>query len=148
VPNRAMWFNVACSIAVVFMGGAVEIYTFSNVGYLAAFIPVLIGYFLLRKHRPNVRRPFKLPEWMKYLALLIAGIYAIIYFYGGPVYANCTCNAAGRKTLPYYFIGWAVLLSYLLFYAYRKRVEDKRPVPAEEMVAAGTPAPIAGASDP
>ena len=72
VPNRAMWFNVACSIAVVFMGGAVEIYTFSNVGYLASFIPVLIGYFLLRKHRPNVRRPFKLPEWMKYVALLIA----------------------------------------------------------------------------
>jgi amino acid transporter len=148
VPNRAMWFNVACSIAVVFMGGAVEIYTFSNVGYLAAFIPVLIGYFLLRKHRPNVRRPFKLPEWMKYVALAIAALYAIIYFYGGPVYASCTCNAAGRKTLPYYFIGWAVLLSYLLFYAYRKRVEDKRPAPAEEMVAAGTPAPIAGASDP
>ena len=143
-----MWFNVACSIAVVFMGGAVEIYTFSNVGYLASFIPVLIGYFLLRKHRPNVRRPFKLPEWMKYVALVIAAVYAVIYFYGGPVYANCTCNAAGRKTLPYYFIGWAVLLSYLLFYAYRKRVEDKRPAAAEQMVAAGTPAPIAGASDP
>ena len=122
-----MWFNVACSIAVVFMGGAVEIYTFSNVGYLASFIPVLIGYFLLRKHRPNVRRPFKLPEWMKYVALLIAAVYAIIYFYGGPVYANCTCNAAGRKTLPYYFIGWLVLLSLSLFYAYRKCVEDKRP---------------------
>ena len=58
-------------------------------------------------------------------------LYAIIYFYGGPVYANCTCNAAGRKTLPYYFIGWAVLLSYSLFYAYRKRVEDKRTTPAE-----------------
>ena len=84
VPNRSMWFNVACSIAVVFMGGAVEIYTFSNVGYLASFIPVLIGYYLLRKHRPNVRRPFKLPEWMKYVALVIAGFYAIIYFYGGP----------------------------------------------------------------
>ena len=54
------------------MGGAVEIYTFSNVGYLASFIPVLIGYYLLRKHRPNVRRPFKLPEWMKYVALVIA----------------------------------------------------------------------------
>ena len=138
-----MWFNVACSIAVVFMGGAVEIYTFSNVGYLASFIPVLIGYYLLRKHRPNVRRPFKLPEWMKYVALVIAAVYAVIYFYGGPVYANCTCNAAGRKTLPYYFIGWAVLLSYLLFYAYRKRVEDKRPAPAEEMSTA-TPAPDRG----
>ena len=73
VPNRAMWFNVACSIVVVFMGGAVEIYTFSNVGYLAAFIPVLVGYYLLRKHRPNVRRPFRLPEWMKYVALVHRG---------------------------------------------------------------------------
>src|SRR5947209_8788687 len=148
VPNRSMWFNVACSIAVVFMGGAVEIYTFSNVGYLASFIPVLVGYYLLRKHRPNVRRPFRLPEWMKYVALLIAGLYAIIYFYGGPVYANCTCNAAGRKTLPYYFIGWAVLLSYLGFYAYRKRVEDKRQPAAAELAAGpGAPAPIAGASE-
>src|SRR5580700_7268273 len=126
VPNRAMWFNVACSIAVVFMGGAVEIYTFSNVGYLASFIPVLIGYFLLRKHRPNVRRPFKLPEWMKYVALVIAGIYAIIYFYGGPVYASCACNAAGRKTLPYYFIGIGVVLMYFPMWWYRTRIEDKR----------------------
>jgi hypothetical protein len=37
----------------------------------------------------------------------------------------------------------------VLFYWYRKRVEDKRTVPpSEEMIAAGTPAPIAGASDP
>src|SRR6201987_4664519 len=74
VPNRAMWFNVACSIVVVFMGGAVEIYTFSNGGYLPSFIPVLLGYYLLRKPRPNVRRPFKLPEWMKWVALGIAGL--------------------------------------------------------------------------
>jgi amino acid transporter len=145
VPNRSMWFNVACSIAVVFMGGAVEIYTFSNVGYLASFIPVLIGYFLLRKYRPNVRRPFKLPEWMKYVALGIAGVYAIIYFYGGPVYASCACNAAGRKTLPYYFIGIATLLSYLAFYWYRKYVEDKRQAPAAPATVA---APMAGASEP
>jgi hypothetical protein len=64
------------------------------------------------------------------------------------VYANCTCNAAGRKTLPYYFIGWVVLLSYVLFYWYRKRVEDKRPVPPAEELVGATPAPIAGASDP
>jgi amino acid transporter len=147
VPNRSMWFNVVCSIAVVFMGGAVEIYTFSNVGYLASFIPVLIGYFLLRKYRPNVRRPFKLPEWMKYVALVIAGVYAVIYFYGGPLYASCSCNAAGRKTLIYYFIGIATLLSYLVFYAYRKVIEDKRHAAADELVGP-TPAPIAGASDP
>jgi amino acid transporter len=140
-----MLFNVACSIAVVFMGGAVEIYTFSNVGYLASFIPVLIGYYLLRKHRPNVRRPFKLPEWMKWVALLIAGVYLVIYFYGGPTYASCTCNAAGRKTLPYYFIGIATVLSYVLFYLYRKYVEDRR-TPERPPEAVASP-PMAGAAE-
>jgi amino acid transporter len=145
VPDRAMIFNVVCSILVVFAGGAVQIYTLSNVGYLASFIPVLVGYYLLRKHRPNVRRPFKLPEWMKYVAIGIAVLYAIIYFYGGPVYANCACNAAGTTTLPFYFIGWGVLLLYLPLYWYRKRVEDKRATPAEAL-----PPPqagVAGAGD-
>ncbi|MGI8573661.1 MAG: APC family permease [Solirubrobacteraceae bacterium] len=141
VPNRSMWFNVGCSIIVVFFGGAVEIYTFSNVGYLASFIPVLIGYYLLRKYRPNVRRPFKLPEFMKYVALLIAAMFAVIYFWGGPMYASCSCSQAGHSTLPYYFIGIGVLLSYLLFYWYRKRVEDKRPAPAQSEPAGGLAAP-------
>ena len=126
VPSRAMIFNVGASILVVFAGGAVQIYTLSNVGYLASFIPVLVGYFILRRDRPNVRRPFRLPEWMKFVALAIAAIYAVIYFYGGPTYASCKCNAAGTTTLPYYFIGWGVLLLYLPMYWYRKRVEDKR----------------------
>jgi amino acid transporter len=146
VPHRAMIFNVVCSILVVFAGGAVQIYTLSNVGYLASFLPVLVGYYLLRKHRPNVRRPFRLPEWMKYLALAIALLYAVIYFYGGPVYASCACNAAGTKTLPYYFIGWGVLLAYLPLYWYRKRYEDKRDAAAVQTApAAGGLA--AGAGD-
>jgi amino acid transporter len=139
VPDRSMIFNVVCSILVVFAGGAVEIYTFSNVGYLASFIPVLIGYYLLRKHRPNVRRPFKLPEWMKYVALAMAALYAVIYFYGGPVYASCSCNAAGRKTLPYYFIGIAVLLAYLPLYYWRKRDDRRAEADAKPPVAVSTP---------
>jgi amino acid transporter len=131
VPHRSMMFNVVVMIAVVFMGGAVEIYTFSNVGYLASFLPVLIGYYLLRRDRPNLRRPFRLPEWMKYVALALAAFYAVIYFYGGPVYAACSCSLAGRNTLVYYFIGLGTLASYLPLYWYRKRVEDKR-APAEQ----------------
>ena len=129
VPGHSMAFNVVCSIIVVFMGGAVQIYTFSNVGYLFSFIPVLIGYYLLRQWRPNVRRPYRLPEWMKYAALALAAVYAIIYVWGGPVYASCTCSQAGKSTLPYYFIGIATLLSYLPLYWYRKKVEDKRAAP-------------------
>ena len=140
VPDRSMMFNVVCMIAVVFMGGAVEIYTFSNVGYLASFLPVLVGYYLLRQNRPHVRRPFKLPEFMKYVALGLAVFYAIIYFYGGPIYAACTCSLAGRSTLVYYFIGIATLLAYLPLYWYRKSIEDKRmrEVPATALPTAGS----------
>jgi amino acid transporter len=126
VPDRSMMFNVVVMIAVVFMGGAVEIYTFSNVGYLASFLPVLVGYYLLRRYRPNVRRPFKLPEFMKYVALGLAVLYALIYFYGGPIYAACKCSLAGRDTLVYYFIGLATLAAYLPLYWYRKAVEDPK----------------------
>jgi amino acid transporter len=152
VPDRSMIFNVVCSIVVVFFGGAVEIYTFSNVGYLASFIPVLIGYYLLRKHRPNLRRPFRLPEWMKYVALALAGLYAIIYFWGGPVYASCSCNAAGRQTLPYYFIGFAVLASYYPLYLWRKAGDRKKPdtgLPASSTEAVDVgPEPSPGAASP
>jgi len=54
------------------------------------------------------------------------------------VYADCSCNAAGKKTLPYYFIGIGVLLAYLPMYWYRKRYEDKRPsatAPADNQAA-------------
>jgi amino acid transporter len=138
VPDRSMIFNVVCSIVVVFFGGAVEIYTFSNVGYLASFIPVLVGYYLLRKHRPNVRRPFKLPEWMKYAALALAGLFTLIYVWGGPLYANCTCNAAGRKTLVYYFIGFGVLAAYYPLYRWRKAGDKKK---AELNIPAASPPP-------
>jgi amino acid transporter len=140
-----MAFNVVCSIIVVFMGGAVQIYTFSNVGYLASFIPVLIGYYILRRDRPDVRRPFKLPEWMKYVALGIALLYLIIYVWGGPVYASCTCSQAGKSTLPYYFLGIATLLTYIPLYYYRKNIQDKRRPPVETRAPA-TPS-MAGGSE-
>ena len=146
VPGHSMAFNVFVSIVVVFMGGAVQIYTFSNVGYLASFIPALVGYFILRRDRPNVRRPFKLPEWMKYVALAIALLYGVIYFWGGPVYASCTCSQAGKSTLPYYFIGIATLLTYIPLYYYRKRYEDKRHPPAETVK--GAQPGMAGGSEP
>jgi hypothetical protein len=80
---------------------------------------------------------------MKYAALALAFVYAVIYVWGGPMYASCTCSQAGKSTLPYYFIGIGVLLAYLPLYWYRKRVEDKRDAPpapeqAGMMAATGT----------
>jgi amino acid transporter len=127
VPGFSMAFNVACSIALVFTGGAVEIYTLSNVGYTASFLPVLVGYFLLRKYRPDMRRPVRLPEFMKYVALFLAASYFVIWLYGGLVEAslpNALLN--NNDTKIYFFIGWAILLSYVFFYWYRVKVEDPK----------------------
>ncbi len=140
VPDRAMFFNVLASLAVVLMGGTVEIYTFSNVGYLFSFLPVLVGYYMLRRYRPDARRPFKLPEYFKYVALVLAGIYAFIYFYGGPFYAACDCSLAGKNTLVYYIIGIAVLFAYVPLYWYRKKVEDPKHA-GQRAGEAGAPAP-------
>jgi amino acid transporter len=129
VPARAMFLNVIASLAVVMMGGAVEIYSFSNVGYTISFIPVLIGYYLLRKDKPNLRRPFKLPEYMKYVALILAAVYFVFWLFGGLWYSKI-----GNVEI-YYWLGWATLLAYLPFYWYRVYVEDKRPVANKPAVA-------------
>lgn len=119
VPDKAMFTNVGASLAIAFMGGAIEIYSFSNVGYLGSFIPVLIGYYLLRRFRPDVARPFRLPEFFKYVALALAGLYFIVWLGGGIIY-----SAIGGQAV-YYFIGWFAILLYLPLYWYR-RYEDRR----------------------
>ena len=127
VPDRSMLFNTICSMVLVFTGGAVEIYSFSNVGYTISFVPVLVGYFLLRKYRPEARRPFRLPEFMKWVALGLAVVYFTVWLFGGILYTGLP-NAAlgGANTRIYFFLGWLVLLSYLPLYWYRTAVEDKR----------------------
>src|SRR6478609_8301217 len=120
VPARAMFLNVIVSLLVVLLGGAVEIYSFSNVGYTVSFIPVLIGYFLLRQDKPNQRRPFRLPEYMKYVALLLAAVYFVFWLFGGLWYSKI-----GNVEV-YYWLGWATLLAYLPLYWYRVYVEDRR----------------------
>src|SRR3954465_13804530 len=125
VPARAMVFNVVCSLVVVLAGGAVEIYTFSNVGYTGSFLSVLVGYYLLRKYRATVHRPFRLPEFFKYIALGMAALYAFIWLYGGMRYARI------RHTHASSLLGWVVALAYIPFYLYRTRVEDKRVAAAE-----------------
>ena len=120
VPANAMAFNVVCSLIVVMAGGAVEIYSFSNVGYVVSFIPVLIGYYLLRQDKPDLRRPFKLPEFMKYVALGLAAVFFVFWLFGGIWYSKL-----GNVEF-WYWAGWVTLALYLPLYWYRVYVEDKR----------------------
>src|SRR6266446_1191928 len=133
VPDRAMAFNVMASLVVILAGGAVEIYSFSNVGYTFSFLPVLVGYYLLRKYKPNARRPVRLPEFMKYVALVMAALYFVIWLYGGIYYSKI------GHTLVYYLAGWGVLIAYLPLYWYRVHVEDKKAAPEAPAVVPAAP---------
>ena len=120
VPANAMVFNVFFSLLVILLGGAVQIYSFSNVGYTGSLILVLIAYYLLRRYRPNVRRPVRLPEPFKYVAVVLAVCLFAIWAYGGIAFARL------GDTEIYYFLGWATAALYLPLYLYRTRVEDKK----------------------
>jgi amino acid transporter len=133
VPSFAMFWNVIWSIAVVFLGGAVQIYLFSNVGYLFSFLPVLVGYYLLRQNRPDIARPVRLPFYFKYIALAMFVFYAVIWAIGGPLYASlpldtdfnpATDNGDGKV---YYILGIVTLLLYFVGYAIRQSENKKHP---------------------
>jgi hypothetical protein len=90
----------------------------------------------LRKHRPNVTRPFRLPEFFKYIALAMAVFYAVIWLYGGISFARI------GHTEIYYFLGWVVAAAYIPFYLYRTRIEDKRVAAAAEREAVMPPGAV------
>jgi amino acid transporter len=128
VPDVSMGFNVILNIAVMLFGAPAVIYVFSNVGYVFSFVPVLIGYYFLRRWRPELRRPFKLPEWMKYVALVLAAYYLFTWAVALPWCATSGCAVGGvGNVLPAYFIGIAVLVAYLPIYWIRRQ-QDKVPV--------------------
>jgi putative effector of murein hydrolase len=85
----------------------------------------LLAYYMLKKHKPDARRPFSLPGIFKYIALLIALILFIIWSYGGYKFSQI----GGTET--YFWLGWATLLAYIPFYLYRTRVQDHVHHPEE-----------------
>ena len=120
--GRSTW---CASIALVFTGGAVEIYSLSNVGYTVSFIPVLVGYYLLRQDRPEMRRPFTTAGVLQVHRAGAGGAVLHHLVYGGIVEHRLPNAFLGSNdTKIYFFIGWVILLSYLPLYWYRKRVED------------------------
>jgi amino acid transporter len=115
VPDFSMAVNVILNIFLMAIETPAFIMVASNVGYVVSFVPVLIGYFLLRQDHPEYERPFRLPEFFKYIALLLAFLFFVVWVWGGPLWG-----------WQYYGLGWLIMLSYIPLYLYRTRFEDKR----------------------
>jgi amino acid transporter len=122
VPDFSMGLNTVLNILLIFVGAPGSIYVLSNVGYVGSFVPVLIGYYFLRRWRPEIHRPFKLPEWMKYVAVALAVLYFIVWAVGIPACAIEGCQLGGGKM---FLIGVFVVLLYFPLNWWR-RSEDRR----------------------
>jgi len=109
VPDFSMALNVVLNVFLMLLGAPAYVMVFSNVGYVVSFVPVLIGYYILRQYYPELNRPFKLPEFFKYIALAMAAAFAVMWVWGGPMWGAL-----------YYGLGWLVLLAYFPLYLWRK----------------------------
>lgn len=123
VPDFAMAFNLVCSVLVVFFGSPLEIYIFSNMGYLFSLCLAMIGYFLYRQWRAELPRPVRMPGSLRYLSLAAGLFFLVVWIYGG---YNASDIAVGEGKRWLFFLGLAIMLMYLPLYAYRRIVEDRR----------------------
>ena len=122
VPDFSMGLNTVLNILLIFVGAPGSIYVLSNVGYVGSFVPVLLGYYFLRRWRPEIFRPFKLPEWAKYGALALAALYFFVWAVGIPACAIEGCQLGGGKM---FIIGVIIVLLYFPLYWWRK-AEDRK----------------------
>jgi amino acid transporter len=123
VPDRAMAFNVVCSIIVALFGSPVRIYIFSNVGYLTAVIVALVGYFVMRQYQKDRISPFRLPGVFRWIALVCAAFLTLEFVVGG---WNSPGIVVGPGTTHFLFIlGIAIVAVYVPLYAWRQ-LSDRR----------------------
>ncbi len=133
VPDFSMGLNTILNIGLLMAGTPGAIYVLSNVGYVGSFVPVLLGYYFLRRWRPEVYRPYRLPEWMKYIAVALAALYFIVWAVGIPACAIKGCQAGGGKM---FLIGVFIVLLYFPVYWWRQ-AENRRLGTTEYKVTAG-----------
>jgi amino acid transporter len=128
VPGRAMAFNVVCSMIVVLFGSPARIYIFSNAGYLFACALALAGYFVHRQLRPDVERPYRLPGFVRWIALAIFAFWMVVYWYGG---FNAPHIVVGPNESPFLFLlGLAIMCAYFPLYWWRAASDRRNPARA------------------
>jgi amino acid transporter len=139
VPDRAMAFNVVCSVVILLFGSPLRIYIISNIGYLFACMMGFFAYFAHRQAWTKVERPFRLPGFMRWVSLAIGIFCAVLWVFGG---WNSPSVVVGTPSHFLFLLGVVVLLAYFPLYLWR-RLSDRRAgatvPPAAIPVAAAEP---------
>jgi amino acid transporter len=138
VPSRGMDVDMVVNIlAVLFLPSTVAILAASNLGYFVCVVLALSGIVLLRKDRPDWPRPIRLGKGWIVLAGVLAVVNAVFLVVG-----SVSFGLTGYGGWKEFFIGIALLAVGCGFYAYRRVVQDKKPLrwttpPTDEELAAG-----------
>jgi amino acid transporter len=122
VPDRAMAFNVVCSVLILLFGSPLRIYIISNIGYLFACMMGFFAYFAHRQAWTKVERPFRLPGFMRWVSLAIGIFCAVLWVFGG---WNSPSVVVGTPSHFLFLLGVVVLLAYFPLYFWR-RFSDRR----------------------
>jgi hypothetical protein len=110
-------------LVVALFGSPVRIYIFSNVGYLIAIVAALIGYFVVRQFSPELVSPFRLPGYVRWIALAMGLFLTFVYFVGGWGSPDIVVGPGQGHTL--YLLGFAVVAVYVPLHLWR-RMTDRR----------------------
>jgi amino acid transporter len=146
MPGRAMTLDLVVNLGLLFfVGNVLGILFASNVGYITAIAFSVGAYALLRKDRPDWPRPIKLSAVWAPLAVVLAVFNAALVIVG-VMNPSLTGYGGTKETV----IGFALLLSSLVFFLFRRLVQDKTglrlqestpTMPEDDAALAAAPAP-------
>jgi amino acid transporter len=121
VPARAMTFDLVVNLALVFfVGSTLGVLFASNLGYFVAICFALVGFVLLRRDRPNARRPIRLGKTWVPVALVLAAFNLVLAIVG-VLSPSVTGYGGVKETL----IGVFLLAVSLVLYAVRRYGQDR-----------------------
>ncbi len=120
-PSFAMGFSLLFSIGVLALGSPLQIFVFSNMGYLFAVALSLVGYGIFRATRNDTPRPLKMPVWMGPIGLAIGVGFIGLWIVGGYFAADYAVGSGYRWL---YWIGLILLALYFPLNWWRQ-MEDK-----------------------
>ena len=121
-PSTAIILSLVASLLVLLVGSPLQIYVFSNMGYLFALSVAMIGFGVFRFKRDDVPRPVKMPKIMAPVAIIL-GIAGLLMWAIGGYYSADYAVGPGYRWL--YWVGLILLALYVPLHLWR-RVEDKR----------------------
>jgi amino acid transporter len=128
VPARAMTVDLVVNVSLVLLVSSnLAILYLSNIGYVFAHVAAMTGFLLLRKDRPGWPRPIKVsPIWLPIAGIIAVSNAVFLVVGAGSPQLN------GYGTWGDFAIGMGVLGLAVVLYAFRRLVQDRKPIHLRE----------------